>query len=99
MEGEELMPLDERDAWGYLAVGSRARRAFCDLGIITIGDLIEFDAGTLLRCNGFGRGTLEEVKNALRESGLELHKVPHWQRHPRRSLLHGDADFITGDYT
>lgn len=55
-----------------LALSVRAKKCTTKLGIVTIEELINTDAATLLKCKNFATGSLKEIRDRLAERGLKL---------------------------
>jgi len=49
----------------------RARRAFLRAGLDTVGDLVTYGPANLLKLRAFGLTTYHEVRDKLREAGLQ----------------------------
>jgi DNA-directed RNA polymerase subunit alpha len=55
-----------------LKLSVRSRRAIESLGVVTVGDLLNFNENDLMRCKNFGQTSLNEIKQKLAELGLRL---------------------------
>jgi DNA-directed RNA polymerase subunit alpha len=55
-----------------LELGVRSQRAMEELGLYSVGDLIQKSEGDLLACRNFGQVSLVEVKEKLGAMGLRL---------------------------
>ena len=66
LEDKLSKPLSE------LELSVRSRRCIEELGLATLGDLIERTEGELLACPNFGQVSLSEVKQKLSGQGLKL---------------------------
>ena len=62
------MKVDESEMYYNI----RFRKVFEQLGIVTIGDLVQRSESELLRTPKFGHKTLRAVKESLKEYGLRL---------------------------
>lgn len=55
-----------------LGLSVRSRRCMEELGLVTVGDLVQKTEEDLLACRNFGQVSLKEVKEKLSELGLTL---------------------------
>jgi len=80
MEPESLMPPEQEEALlepiEHLELSIRARKCMEELGIRTVGDLVQKSAQELLACKNFGETSLKEVQEKLAELGLRLAEPP-----------------------
>lgn len=61
-----------------LDVSTRGRYCLENAGVRTIGDLLHWSAGELLRARNLGRTTLKEIVDKLARLGLELKPEGAW---------------------
>jgi DNA-directed RNA polymerase subunit alpha len=66
LESKLAMPLTELD------LGVRSQRAMEELGLYSVGDLIQKSEADLMACRNFGQVSLTEVREKLGEMGLRL---------------------------
>jgi DNA-directed RNA polymerase alpha subunit len=77
IEAMRLQQVDERlriaiADWRQVELSTRAVNCLTNVGIATLGDLIQWSEAELLRVNNLGRRTLIEIKLVLSEFGLAL---------------------------
>ena len=59
-----------------VALNVRSRRCIEQLGLVTVGELVQKSGEELLACPNFGQVSLNELKERLTELGLKLKPSP-----------------------
>jgi DNA-directed RNA polymerase subunit alpha len=70
-----LPPLTPADNLEVLGIAGQACNVLRASGILTIGDLLGFTEQQLLKTPGLGRKSVKQIKERLKQSGIELQSV------------------------